>query len=1136
MSTGKPIKIKHKLVLLILAITLFTMLVSIGFLFFRDLAQFRRDSLNSIQTIANITAINTVAEVVFADKEEAVRSLSQLKYLDDFVFAALFDKDKRMLAGFPDKQASDMGKSHGQLSQETDKKDGFFRVMRPVTYKDELVGFIFLKFSSQSFQEKVRDYLVDIAFFSVILLVIVLVLTLKAQGIVSRPIVVLTDFVKRISAQRDYSLRIRKKSSDEIGLLYDGFNTMLSVIEEHQGELKRYHEHLEELVEERTRALSQMNAEMTKLIKAVEYSPNIVTILDHEGRVQYVNPKFEELTGFDRSEVEGQLASFLNRRYHDESSYQKMHEALKKGDDWNGEILNTRKDGSEYWEKISLSCVRDKNGAISHYIEVAEDNSARKAAEAYLRKAKEMAERANRLKSEFLANMSHEIRTPMNAILGYAKLLLEGERDETRRRQLEIINISGENLLVIINDVLDFSKIEANKLELVHRSFSIQEMLDHLERMFSIKAEEKQLYMKMHVDTPLPECLYGDRSRLQQILINIIGNAIKFTRKGGVTVAVSYRDSGHLFISVRDTGVGIPASFQKFIFEPFTQADGSTTREFGGTGLGLTIAYNLLRLMGGEMELESREGTGTTFRLQIPINPCREGGGSVERYRARRDSSLWGQRHIILIDEKEGDSQLWMDFWQGNGFGVSRHDPEGKIRPGTEEEEAGLILFNMGLQKPDFFSLHEQLKRNDARQNQPIVVFAGGDGDDDTVHFAALHYLKKPVQDDDLPAFRESFLPYKRDFRHLFIVDDDLDWLKRYGDVFRDHPFSIFSFSGISDAVHEIREGIVPDLLIVSLSALESAGSSLFDELLSQDSPLPVLFLVLAELSGKEMVRSSEKIRELLMKTRQTKRDLRDFVDRFFNDQAEDGQKMVARWLSRCNGDSELEQIVLSGLQSLPYAVQKLAESIANGDINQIRFNAHSLKGMATNLFMEEVGQITRQIDQAVKSEPVSLSHIRILLAKLEAVVQMIPEDYGGDNVKKNQKNQEKIKAGGVGILIAEDDPINQQLMQDYFGFRGLDVDMAENGQVVLDRLTEGHYDILLLDMQMPVMDGMETISRIRADNRYRHLHVIALTGHAMRGDREKYLEAGCNDYLSKPVNFNELQHKIDQLIAKREG
>lgn len=1121
MKNDRPMKIKQKLILLMLGLTILSMLSAIGFIFFRDLAHFRRESINSIQTIANIAAVNTVAEIVFSDREEALRSLSQLQYLDDFVYVALFDKERQFLAGYPQDYQPDARKTQAELVLEMEQSDGFFRVMQPVLYKDETVGWIFLKFSSSSFERKVRSYLVDIAWFAVILVAFIIALTLKAQSLVSGPIVSLTDFIGKVSDKRDYSLRIQKSSSDEIGLLYDGFNNLLAVIEKRQLDLKLYQEHLEELVADRTRALSDMNAEMVKMIKAVEFSPNIVTILDSQGLVEYVNPKFEEVTGYKRADVIGRLATFMESGHHTAESYLEMRRRLNGGEDWSGEIIASRKNGSQYWEKISVSCVRDDNGRITHYIEVAEDSSARKAAETLERKAKEMAEKANRLKSEFLANMSHEIRTPMNAILGYAKLLMEGEKDEKRRHQLEIINISGENLLVIINDVLDFSKIEANKMELVLQSFSIRELLTHLEKMFSIKAKEKGLFMRIEIGSALPDRLYGDRNRLLQILINIISNAIKFTREGGVSVAVSYDERNVLHIAVKDSGVGIAEKDQAIILEPFTQADGSTTREFGGTGLGLTIAYKLLRLMGGDLDITSKVGVGSTFSVHVPLPEYRAEPADLDGGSGRPESVTVSLPRLALLVDQESDRRHLREVLGDGAYQLIELPADSDGVRSARQVGADLAINGLAA---------ATVRRLDpAERGMPLVFCSGCDEADKTVHGGLFDFIERPVGDEHLAWLVAAIVSRRDRVNRVLVVDDQAEPAATIGALLKKLDFSVWSFSNVDEALTTIRNGTIPDLLILDWLLPEADGLRLWTELGALRCDIPVLVLT-GPSTGTLAV---QKTAGLLDSVRLPRQKFLSLIEAELEYSRKYGRAMVAGWLATCKGDDDLIDIVLSGMNGLPKIVARLGLDIASGRIDDIRFQAHSLKGLATNPYMEPVQRLSLQIDQEARKEDYDLLLIQVLFAELQAVVGSIPPDYLRDSEEPESLVQSAAEVKQIDILIAEDDPINQQLMRDYFDTRGLEVDLAENGHVVLDRIQSKTYHLLLLDMQMPVMDGMETIQKIRSEPRFDSLHVIALTGHAMRGDREKYLAAGCDDYLSKPINFYELQKKVDDQIQK---
>ncbi len=355
-----------------------------------------------------------------------------------------------------------------------------------------------------------------------------------------------------------------------------------------------------------------------KLTMAIEQSSNLVIITDIDGNIEFVNTAVEKLTGFSKEEVIGKNPRALKTNYHSADFYRSMWKIISSGETWHGRFLNRKKDGDTYWANAMITPVKDENGKVVKYIGIQEDITDRKQAEDELKRAKDEAERANRLKSLFLANVSHEIRTPMNSILGFAELLLAHENSPEKTEYIELIRSSGKQLLEIINDILDFSKIEAGKVEIDRTNFAMRKMIWNLHGLFQLKTDEKNIEYVVTVDEDFPEIVNGDQRRLSQVLTNLLGNAFKFTGSGKIEMTCRYRE-GVAVIRISDTGIGIPAAKQKEIFAAFEQADASINRRFGGTGLGLAISKSLVTLMNGTIDLESTPEQGSVFTVTLPL-------------------------------------------------------------------------------------------------------------------------------------------------------------------------------------------------------------------------------------------------------------------------------------------------------------------------------------------------------------------------------------------------------------------------------------------------------------------------------------------------------------------------------------
>ncbi len=437
-------------------------------------------------------------------------------------------------------------------------------------------------------------------------------------------------------------------------------------------------------------ALRESEANFRKRSAAVEQSPVSIVIADTTGAIEYVNPKFTETTGYTFAEVVGHNSRILKSGAFPLEAYKELWNTILAGRIWQGEFHNKKKNGELFWEHASISPIRDDHGVITSFVAVKEDITERKRAEAELHKMNlyleettalsnslaVKAEMASAAKSEFLANMSHEIRTPMNGVIGMTGLLLDTDLNDEQRRYAEIVRDSGESLLKLLNDILDFTKIEAKKLDLETLDFDLSNLLEDFAVSLAVSAHEKGLELLCAADMNVPTLLSGDIGRLRQILTNLVGNAIKFTSAGEVAVRVSRveddgaagrvqgaggRETVLLRFSVRDTGIGIPKDKIGLLFEVFSQVDASSTRKYGGTGLGLAISKQLVELMGGDVGVNSEDGTGSEFWFTARL--AKQAGGVHTESIPITD--LQGVR-VLIVDDSATNREILiarMESW-----------------------------------------------------------------------------------------------------------------------------------------------------------------------------------------------------------------------------------------------------------------------------------------------------------------------------------------------------------------------------------------------------------------------------------------------------------------------------------------
>ena len=395
------------------------------------------------------------------------------------------------------------------------------------------------------------------------------------------------------------------------------------------------------------------------LERAIDQCPVTIVITDPHGIIEFVNPHFTTLTGYSAEEAIGENPRLLKTDQTPPEVFTDLWSTISEGRTWEGEFVNKSKNGTTFWERAVISAMLDETGAITHFLAVKENITEKKKMLAELAAARDRAEAATLAKSRFLATMSHEIRTPMNGVIGMSGLLLETELTEEQRGYAEVVNRSGENLLSLINDILDFSKIEAGRLDMEIIDFDLRTTMEDTTEMLTFRAHDAGLDLVCHIDPAVPVYLKGDPGRLRQIITNLAGNAVKFTHEGEVVIGAALEseqgETVTIRFSVRDTGIGIPQSRLAAVFEPFTQADGSTTRKYGGTGLGLAICKQLSELMGGEIGIESEEGKGSTFWFTAKFT--KQALAELQHNAPQLHADIKGTR-VLVVDDSATNRKL----------------------------------------------------------------------------------------------------------------------------------------------------------------------------------------------------------------------------------------------------------------------------------------------------------------------------------------------------------------------------------------------------------------------------------------------------------------------------------------------
>jgi signal transduction histidine kinase/CheY-like chemotaxis protein len=819
----KHLSIRIKLTLIMVAASSVGLIITATTFIVREGPILRTSMSRDLQSLASVLGANSAAPLAFGDQKFATELLSALRAVPHVRTAVLYDESSKPFAQYrhvdprpAERRPTDLRPTEPATSVlPSINADGVVfgsttaKVQQTVRLEGEPLGVLIIESDLGEIHARMAGYVRVAAAVLVCAVGVVLVLSTRLQRVISDPILRLADTARRVSSEKDYSIRAPSDRFDEVGILIDGFNDMLDQIQVRDRRSQR---------------------ERKKLRR-----------------------------------INGQLAL-----------------------------------------------------------------------------AKTRAEAASRTKSEFLANMSHEIRTPMNGIIGMIELTFETTLTDQQREYFTALRGSADSLLTVINDILDFSKIEAGKLDLDFQRFAPQNTIDEAARTLAVLAHEKGLELACDIAPDVPEYVIGDSGRLRQILVNLIGNAVKFTHRGEVVVHVGVEDttpeSVTLRFDVADTGIGIPAEKVETIFEAFTQADGSTTRRYGGTGLGLTISTKLVNMMGGRMWVDSTPGAGSTFHFTAAYPLAAPVDDTVEQ--APQLAPQLAGVSVLIVDDNRTNR------------GILEHMTRG-------------------------WGMH------------PVAV-EGGD--------AALAALREQ---------RTAGSPFQ-----LVLLDLYMPGLDGF------------------DVAERIRRD--PSLAGATIMMLTSGQR------------------------GSE----ADRCREL----------------------------GVSAFL--------LKPIRQAELRAAVGRVLRAASAAPQGEVSQA-----------------SVAALPLQLPLPTRPLPVPLP-------------LSLP-----------------VEGGRLRILLAEDNEVNQLLALHMLRRQGHAVVMAQDGQEAVDAFTREPFDLILMDVQMPVMGGFDATRRIRemeaagdtpgGPDRPRRVPIIAMTAYAMKGDRELCLDAGMDEYISKPIKMRELLAMINRVMSR---
>ena len=766
-------------------------------------------------------------------------------------------------------------------------------------------------------------------------------------------------------------------------------------------------------------------------------SLDMFCVADLEGNIRLSNPAFQAVLGYSPDELKSQ--SFLSLIHPDdvEACMQELKKLAQGIPIINLEQRIRCKDGSYKWVAW-CDALFEQEGLI---YAVGRDISERRRDEEALREAKTVAEIASTAKSEFLANMSHEIRTPMNGIIGMTDLALDTPLNREQREYLTMVKTSADGLLHLINGILDFSKIEAGKLDLEHAELHLRDLLDKTLKTLAIRAHKKGLELSCRVSETVPEVLVGDAHRLRQVIVNLVGNAVKFTERGNILVSVSPEETAgdphRLHFQVADTGIGIPPEKAALIFEPFAQADGSTTRRFGGTGLGLTISKRIVEMMGGRTWLESEAGKGSVFHFTAVFGRADSATASAARY----DRKALEHLPVLVVDDNDTNRKILAEMLANWRMDPTLADSGAvALEQMRAARDAGhkfpLILLDAQMPGMSGFDVAEKIRQDPSLAGAAIMMLTSNRQAGDALRCRELGirmHLTKPVSQSELldailltlgedqtgphAAPREPSplaVSVDRPLRVLLAEDNAVNQRLAVRLLER-HGHQVVVAGNGKEALHALRDTkfrgfdlILMDIQMPEMDGLE-ATQAIREHEAQSCGHVPIIAMTAHAMKGdrerclaagmdgyvSKPVRPEEFFAEILRCTSRTEPLIPAAAPAVTkHDGAPAARLDSALMLERVEGDQDLlVEMIQLFLADLFPMVAKIREAIQHADAKALEYAAHALKGASSNLTLSDVAACCSRLEELARqgfleSAPAAFEALEQAVARLQPALR----------------------------------------------------------------------------------------------------------------------------------------------------